>query len=299
MNITSPLITGGEVNLIHSINTEYIISLYQSKYEIDTKRFFEGLSKVDIFKCATTGYEFGYPYSVAGDGKFYEELQNFEWYYTADKWEHLESLKYINKGDNVLEVGCAKGAFLERLKTHCAKAVGLELNESAAENARAKGLDVRNQLIQDFAKANEGQFDVVCSYQVLEHITEVREVINAMIACLKPGGRLIISVPNNETFITLDDLNMPPHHVGFWNSKAFKALPKYFTGIKLREMRYEPLQSQHFEWYYDIKFRQPLNKLGFIGYKLLGLLFPYKDKLLHTLSSKIKGHSIMPIYYKL
>jgi len=126
----------------------------------------------------------------------------------------------------------------------------------------------------------------------------VKEVIDAMLLCLKPGGKLIISVPNNETFIDIVDLNTPPHHVGFWNTKSFKALQYHFP-IKLEEILYEPLQPQHFDWYYDIKIRQPFNKLGFIGYKLLNIIYPRREKLLSSLASKIKGHSIMPIYQKL
>jgi hypothetical protein len=53
---------------------------------------------------------------------------------------------------------------------------------------------------------------------------------------LKPGGKLIIGVPNCEPWFRRFDkyeiLNMPPHHMGLWNEKVFRAIQDIF-GIRL------------------------------------------------------------------
>ena len=66
-----------------------------------------------------------------------------------------------------------------------------------------------------------------------------------MLKCLKPGGRLIIGVPNNDSYIRRNKmynkvLNMPPHHVGLWTLDSLKSLEGILP-VKLEETFYEPL----------------------------------------------------------
>lgn len=50
----------------------------------------------------------------------------------------------------------------------------------------------------------------------MEHISDVASFIKACILLTKPGGYIILSVPNNDAFVGAQELplNMPPHHVG-------------------------------------------------------------------------------------
>ncbi|MBI5713101.1 MAG: hypothetical protein HZC38_06710 [Chloroflexi bacterium] len=135
-----------------NIRCDWLIANYQQQLGIDVSKYFAGLESIQIYKCLDTGYRFYYPFNVDGDGAFYEALQKFDWYYMDWKWEHQITSEMIKPTDKVLEIGCARGGFLNRVKEMGAESVGLELNRSAAEAAHARGLTVLDQSIQECAR---------------------------------------------------------------------------------------------------------------------------------------------------
>ena len=66
------------------------------------------------------------------------------------------------------------------------------------------------------------------------------------IKCIKPGGYLVVSVPNNEGFIKDDFnlLNVPPHHMGLWEEHSLRRTGDLF-GLKHVATHFEPLQDYH------------------------------------------------------
>ena len=274
MEILSPLTHKNKITKIKTISTEYISSVYKGGFDIETNSFFEGIENVDLYECDVTGYKFFAPFNVAGDGKFYEALQKYEWYYMPWKWEHQQTASLLKPGMNVLEVGCAEGAFLSKIKIDFkVNCVGLELNESACESAKSKGLEVNLETIQAYSENHIEEFDIVCSFQVLEHIDDVYSFIEAMTKTLKKGGKLIIGVPNDDSFYgKLESvLNMPPHHMGLWNEKSLSSLTNIFN-LKDPDFYFEPLQDYHKEYYdkviFDLKIQkmdENISKYGFIG----------------------------------
>ena len=218
--INSTLVPNGKAKFIKSISTKEIIKKYD-KFGFDARHLFSNKKEIAIYECLKTSYRFYYPFDVAGDSAFYEFFQKFDWYYMPWKWEHEITKTYLQNDISVLEVGCAHGAFLKKINElyNLKNCIGLELNESTpAEHTNWK---VINQTVQDYAKTNQEKFDLVCSYQVLEHIADVHSFINAKVGCLKKGGKLIISVPNNESFIKdTDTLNLPPPSYGVMGYKV-------------------------------------------------------------------------------
>lgn len=110
---------------------------------------------------------------------------------------------------SILEVGCGDGAVLARLKAVFPNAAlhGVEPNAHATSLARARGLDVR----QASYDAVAGQFDLVYSIAVIEHVVSPRHFLTALRALLKPAGRLIVihpcqDRPSNDIFM-LDHLH--------------------------------------------------------------------------------------------
>ncbi len=105
-----------------------------------------------------------------------------------------------NCADRVLEVGCGSGATLRWMKEtgRCKHAVGLELFEDAAQEARKYVDDVvcgnAEAIIATAFECNH--FDVILCLDVLEHMVDPWQFVDRAAMLLKPGGTLIASVPN-------------------------------------------------------------------------------------------------------
>jgi 2-polyprenyl-3-methyl-5-hydroxy-6-metoxy-1,4-benzoquinol methylase len=229
---TSPINGIGKVKLFDTISTRLIIDFYKQQENLDVAEYFASLDEIFILECEDTGYRFYYPFEVIGDAAFYKGLRNSE-YDRDEADDHKFAYQHIEKEIKVLEIGCGSGKFLSRILPITKDVSGLELNEIGAKSAVEKGLKVRVQFIEEHATENPECYDVVCAFQVLEHIAEVKSFLEASLKTLKKGGKLIFSVPNNEPFFQKHNkyevLNLPPHHMGLWNLDAFKALQRYFN----------------------------------------------------------------------
>jgi SAM-dependent methyltransferase len=247
MKIVSPISGKYDVVLEQRLESGFIINLYKTELGIGVSRYFKKIPRVEIYRCPATGYRFYFPFTVSGDGKFYARLQKVPWYYMAWKWEHEVAAKLIAPGSSVLEIGCGPGAFLKKISVRCPRAVGLEQNISAAKKGRQEGVKILLENIEEHAKNHKGKYDVVCLFQVLEHIWEVKKFIDSALICLKKNGKILISVPNNDCLIFKKFdiyLNMPPHHMGLWDIHSLVSLQKYFP-MMLDDLYIEPLQLYH------------------------------------------------------
>lgn len=275
--ILSPL-SGKKINILYRISTLFLCKKYEKIFKLDVKKYFKDMDYILICSCKETGYKFFYPYSVEGQADLYEKLQENDWYYMPWKWEHRQALEYIKPGFRVLEVGSGPGGFLEGVwQERGVKGTGLELNTSAAKAGREKKLDIREESLEAFSAYHEEQFDLACSFQVLEHISSVRNFFLDQIKCLKPGGLLIVAVPNNAGFIKDDFnlLNVPPHHMGLWEEKSLINAGKLF-GLKHVATHFEPLQHHHRNYFFGVLHKRLPKIVVAIIYrlKLENLLFP-------------------------
>jgi methionine biosynthesis protein MetW len=294
--LVSP-ITNGKVKLVFEIEKEYLISRYKMDLNIETESIFQNTKTIQLYECVETGFRFFYPLDIAGDGKFYEQLEIIPWYYAQWKWDYKEGQKHIEDETKVLDIGCGEGKFLDYLtKEKKCNCNGLELNVKAKEIAVAKGLNVVNEFIQSHAETNENKYDVVTFFQVLEHIADANSFIKAAVACAKKGGKVIIAVPNNYPFFLKYDkmhlLNLPPHHMNWWDAKSLKAIAPIYN-MKLETMVTQPLE--HYTDYTN----------GFLKDRFANNLFFQKllfkpFKLWFYLNRKsIPGASIIAVYSKL
>ena len=298
--IVSPVDNISEVVLVKEITPEFIIREYE-KLDIDVSNYFLGISKVKVYKCKKSGYIFFYPFELAGDGFFYEQLMDFAWYYSPWKWEHEVCKNLVGSGFEILEVGCAKGEFLNKLREELrVNGTGLELNKKAIVEGRKKGVNILDETIQHHAKQNGARYDIVCSFQVLEHISDVNSFIQAQIDCLKENGKLVIAVPNNNSFIKYDSggvLNLPQHHMGLWNPDSIRSLEKVFNVI-LVEILSEPLQEVHFQWFYNNQIRNLKSNNQFVGKTIEKFTRPFYMPALRLVKNFIKGHTMVAIFQK-
>ena len=263
----SPITKAAGTKLFAQFKAEDVIRLYHEQLNIDVSRFFTNNSVFNLYKCTQTGYKFYHPQELAGDGKFYESLQRQlgSEYYHGWKFENQLALNQIKNGDEVLDIGCGTGNFLARVKEKTNEAYGLELNDEAVNVCRSRGLNVYREFIQDHAASRKGFYDVVCAFQVLEHIYDVKEFIESTLSVLKKDGKLIIGVPNNEPYFLGYDkyctLNLPPHHIGLWNKEVFKNFASIFN-LQIEKVEYDTKGRMLTEAYLRAKYLAGIKSLG-------------------------------------
>lgn len=230
-------------------------------------------------------------------------MGSFDWYYNPKRWEHRTILDQINENLSVLEVGSGMGAFLDLLKSKNINCVGLELNSNAVLEGICNGLNMLLDPVDKYAIKNKEKHDVVCSFQVLEHVPDPFSFIESSLLALKKGGKLIIAVPNNDSYISNNHLyskvlNMPPHHMGMWDKVSLKALEKIFP-ITLESFMFEPLVGSNVDVYLWNKTYTILFKSKFLTNSLWKIRFHYLLRyLIKFVSHKIKGQTIIAIYIK-
>jgi predicted SAM-dependent methyltransferase len=289
--ILSPVTDSRNVTLKKKLPPESLIRAYQQQFRIDTTRYFKDVKEICMYECLDSGYRFFHPFHIEGDSRFYEQLDTAPWYYMDWKHEHEAASKYCKTGQSILEIGCARGSFLEALKKRGAIGVGLEHNAKAVAAAKSKQLDVYMQTIQEHAVECPERYDVVCVFQVMEHVSKVKSFIESALSALKPGGLLIISVPNHDAFMGLDEwnvLDLPPHHMGQWNENSLVSLENYFD-LSLVEIHNEPLQPYHLAYYTAI-----VKKRFSADVELQDAIL----RIASSAPSKIKGFTTMAVYRK-
>jgi SAM-dependent methyltransferase len=237
--MTSPY--GGEENIVGTLRCEAVSQMYEERFGVDISRCFHEHRKLTFSECSLTGYRYWKPFSVAGDQGFYQQISEaWPLYYRPERWEYPAALAIVRPGHRVLEIGCGRGWFLLRLQQLTAHAVGLETNREAIEETVTK-FPTLAVSIPDAAAAH-GPFDVIFSFQVLEHIAQPLIILQQCVNALQPGGILVLSTPNRDFFAferRFDCLDLPPHHMGHYSPKVFQAVANLLK-IRLESVVCQP-----------------------------------------------------------
>ncbi|MCI5143269.1 MAG: class I SAM-dependent methyltransferase, partial [Candidatus Electrothrix sp. ATG1] len=245
-NPLSPIDSAEKVLLVKKISAEQLIDDWDKQFQIDIAPELRGVEEISLYEGQSSRLQFFHPKNITGSDNLYEKLQKFDWFYMPDRWEHEVALGHLSTNQNVLEVGCAQGAFVDTALKAGVNIRGIEINTAAVEIAKKKNLPVDSIDLQDLVDNEKDGFDAVCSFQVLEHLAQPAVFIELVIKALKPGGVLLLAVPNASSFLRYQYnlLDMPPHHMTRWRIETFKMLEKYFP-IKLDVVQTEPLASYH------------------------------------------------------
>lgn len=106
----------------------------------------------------------------------------------------------VRGGGMLVDVGCGDGEMLRIAKHLGWRGFGLEFDPAAVRVAHARGLDVREGSYE-LLRAHENELDVIVCSHVLEHVFEPREMLMIFLAALKPGGLLLLSLPNASSVV--------------------------------------------------------------------------------------------------
>ena len=123
--------------------------------------------------------------------KIYQIVKN---YTLKQKLFLLNSFKTESK--TVLDVGAGTGEFLKVCANNKWEVLGIEPSAEARNIAKKKGIHLKENLLDI---ANQ-KFDVITLWHVLEHVENLKTTIKTLKKLLKPGGRIVIAVPNYKSF---------------------------------------------------------------------------------------------------
>lgn len=95
----------------------------------------------------------------------------------------------------MLENGCGVGMYMQHLASHVGSIVGLEYELERAREAHMRAAMVINGASEELPFVSAA-FDLILSHEVLEHVRDDRSSIEEMVRVLKPGGVIVLFVPN-------------------------------------------------------------------------------------------------------
>ena len=164
-----------------------------------------------IVRCADCGLTFLNPRPTQESiGSFYPddyspyaeaELTPERRRYFCERMEMIQAEVGSIEGKQILDVGCATGAFLHLLANAGATVRGIDPSARAAEAAQEMyGLEVEVSSCES-ASLPANEYDVVTLWHVLEHCHSPLASLSNIRQALKPQGLLLIQVPNTDALL--------------------------------------------------------------------------------------------------
>jgi len=144
-------------------------------------------------------------------------------------WQRLRTaMKYIKKYapyENILDFGCGSGVMLPFLAQHGRQVTAIDIDllplESLkkhiplAENVRV--LDANQTALPQLTPKS---FDLINALDVLEHVDDLSTTLSDLLSLLKPGGRLVISGPTENTFYQIGRKLAGPEFSGEYHERG-------------------------------------------------------------------------------
>lgn len=133
----------------------------------------------------------------------------------------------LSQPGKVLEVGCSTGLLLSLFKERGWEVTGIEVSKKAAEIAQKRGINVT---VDYFEKAEiKEKYDLIIFNHVFEHVENPQDVMEKTYELLKPGGIVLISLPNfNSLSAKLLKGNwpmlLPKEHLWQFTAKSLEIL---------------------------------------------------------------------------
>jgi 2-polyprenyl-3-methyl-5-hydroxy-6-metoxy-1,4-benzoquinol methylase len=116
-------------------------------------------------------------------------------YMLSSKATTIRRFSKLRKGV-LLDYGCGTGYFLNKMKSVGWDVIGIE-PDAGARAITLKLFGIKTNPASSLTELKNQSFDVVTLWHVLEHVHDLDNVLHHIARILKPGGKLIIAVPNS------------------------------------------------------------------------------------------------------
>lgn len=178
------------------------------------KDYFLTQEEFELFQCDHCGLVFTVPRptpEVIGNyyksDEYYSHQQNSKGF-IPKIYERVKSINLRGKvamatsdmvKGRLLDIGCGVGDFLLQIKKLGWEVMGIEPSEQAANIAQSR-LGFTPLIPTDYEKLPDQSFDVITMWHVLEHVDDLKSQTKELKRLLRPGGRLVIALPNYQSF---------------------------------------------------------------------------------------------------
>jgi 2-polyprenyl-3-methyl-5-hydroxy-6-metoxy-1,4-benzoquinol methylase len=193
----------------------------------------------------------------------------------------LDEFEKYRKTGNILDVGCGRGWFLEQARKRGWNVYGTEYSEKAIEICEGKGISMKQGEL-DAAKFDGVEFDVVTSFEVIEHINNPNEDLSEIHQLLRKGGLFYLTTPNFNSvmrYYLKDQYNVIdyPEHLSYYTKKTltktvekngFKKVKFLTTGISMTRIKTSKNKSSEkyvSETSADEKLRENIDSKWYLG----------------------------------
>lgn len=140
------------------------------------------------------------------------------------------------------DIGAGFGLFLEELSkiNSSIHPIAIEPSPEMAEICRSKNIEALESIIEK-VEGHNAKFDLLCSFELFEHLHTPQTMLQAAYKLLKPGGSFLITTLNGMGF----DIQLmweksksvfPPHHLNFCNPNSLSSL--------LKEVGFEEIKAE-------------------------------------------------------
>ncbi len=277
---------------------------------IECVDFYASQEKYSLQKCVSCGFVFTQLFPSENEiGRYYEVqdyvshtdtkkgIVNYIYHYARGymlnrKAELVKKESGISTG-RLLDYGCGTGYFLNSVTNSGWSAIGLEKSSQARSLAVSKfSLDVFDPAkIETLAK---NSFDVITLWHVMEHIENLNEMLVRFNALLKPGGKLIVAVPNCKSYDAMHYHEYwaaydVPRHLWHFDIETVKCLMQK-NGFELMKTMPMPLDAFYISMLSE-KYKK--GSLAFVRGMLVGAV-----AFLSALGDKSKSSSIIYVLKK-
>lgn len=215
--------------------------------------------------------------------------------FAADIARHLFAYRFARQrvaGKTVLDAGCGDGYGTHLLAEAAATALGADRNTDtiAVARRRYQRPNLRYEVSELGALEGLGQrFDVVCNFQVLEHLPDPMPFLRQARAVLEPGGELILTTPNRAMTV----IEIPYHVHEYEADELRRLLAGVFARVEVRgvtpderAMAYERTRIANAQ---RILRLDPLNLRRLIPSSLIEMVYPHLAKLVRRNVQREQG----------
>ena len=151
--------------------------------------------------------------------------------FSVDLARHRSAYRYAAErsvGLQVLDLGCGSGYGAAELSNHAALLVGVDRVRPDRTSRQSNTAFLRADIASLPLQPNS--FDVIVSFQVIEHLTEPAPYLAAIARLLRPTGTALITTPN---LLTSDKIN--PFHVHEYESEELaRILEPHFADVSMQ-----------------------------------------------------------------